>query len=293
MKEAVAGELAAAYHSAIVDRRPGQRLPLRHRPADGPPRPRVRVLLRRRSRGGLRLPGPRALSRAGRSILTGEIIHNPHVNDQLRAADIRFLTDPGERWDTLGPDDVVILPAFGVTVGDMARLVRPGLHPGRHDVRVGAERLEERRPLRAGRLHRGHPRQGAPRGDPGDRVAGAEVSARPLSRRAGSGGSRGGLRLHPPGSGGDRAAFTARFAARSSPGFDPAVDLDRVGCANQTTMLMSESLAIGEMFREAMTRALRRRRAGGPLPGVRHDLQRDAGAAGRRRRRCSTRSGST
>ena len=27
----------------------------------------------------------------------------------------------------------------------------------------------------------------------------------------------------------------------------------RVGCANQTTMLMSESLAIGEMFREAMT----------------------------------------
>ena len=31
-----------------------------------------------------------------RSILTGEIIHNPHVNDQLRAQGIRFLTDPGE-----------------------------------------------------------------------------------------------------------------------------------------------------------------------------------------------------
>jgi 4-hydroxy-3-methylbut-2-enyl diphosphate reductase len=37
-----------------------------------------------------------------------------------------------------------------------------------------------------------------------------------------------------------------------SPDFDPDVDLQRVGCANQTTMLMSESLEIGEMFREAM-----------------------------------------
>src|SRR4029079_17697751 len=63
----------------------------------------------------------------GRNVfLTGEIIHNPHVNDQLRAADIRFLSDPGERWDTLGPNDVVILPAFGVTVGDMSRLVNQG-----------------------------------------------------------------------------------------------------------------------------------------------------------------------
>src|SRR5262249_7213128 len=35
-------------------------------------------------------------------------------------------------------------------------------------------------------------------------------------------------------------------------GFDPELHLERVGCANQTTMLMSESLRIGEMFREAM-----------------------------------------
>ena len=31
-----------------------------------------------------------------RIYLTGEIIHNPHVNDQLRGQGIRFLTDPGE-----------------------------------------------------------------------------------------------------------------------------------------------------------------------------------------------------
>ena len=60
---------------------------------------------------------------------------------------------------------------------EMARLLGPRLHAGRHDLRLGAERLEERRPLRAGRLHRDHPRQGPARGNAGDRVAGAEVSA--------------------------------------------------------------------------------------------------------------------
>ena len=47
-------------------------------------------------------------------------------------------------------------------------------------------------------------------------------------------------------------AFVAKFGGAASAGFDPAVDLIRVGCANQTTMLMTESLAIGEMFRDAM-----------------------------------------
>jgi len=52
--------------------------------------------------------------------------------------------------------------------------------------------------------------------------------------------------------GGDRAAFMDRFAGAFSPGFDPDRDLERVGCANQTTMLMTESLEIGEMVGAAM-----------------------------------------
>src|SRR5689334_15852293 len=54
--------------------------------------------------------------------LTGEIIHNPHVNDQLRSQGIRFLSDKTESWDRLGAGDVVILPAFGVTIAEMKRL---------------------------------------------------------------------------------------------------------------------------------------------------------------------------
>ena len=44
----------------------------------------------------------------------------------------------------------------------------------------------------------------------------------------------------------------ARFASAVSAGFDPDRDLRRIGLANQTTMLMSESLAIGEMLKAAM-----------------------------------------
>jgi 4-hydroxy-3-methylbut-2-enyl diphosphate reductase len=52
--------------------------------------------------------------------------------------------------------------------------------------------------------------------------------------------------------GGDRGAFLARYAEAASPGFDPDRDLVRVGLANQTTMLMTESLEVGEMFRQAL-----------------------------------------
>jgi 4-hydroxy-3-methylbut-2-enyl diphosphate reductase len=54
------------------------------------------------------------------------------------------------------------------------------------------------------------------------------------------------------GRGTTRAALLARFAHATSPGFDPEQHLQRIGCANQTTMLSTESIGIGEMFRQAM-----------------------------------------
>ena len=52
--------------------------------------------------------------------------------------------------------------------------------------------------------------------------------------------------------GGDKNQFLARFRDAVSPGFDPDRDLQRIGLANQTTMLMSESLQVQELFRQAM-----------------------------------------
>ena len=85
--------------------------------------------------------------------------------------------------------------------------------------------------------------------------------------------------------GGDqRGVPAARFSNAVSPGFDPERDLQRIGLANQTTMLMSESLRIAETFKAAMTDRYGVERARRALPGVRHHLQRHTGSAGRRRR---------
>src|SRR5207248_2599328 len=58
--------------------------------------------------------------------LTGEIIHNPHVNEKLRSMGIGFLTDGPDVLESLGPSDVVILPAFGVTVAMLQQLEHRG-----------------------------------------------------------------------------------------------------------------------------------------------------------------------
>jgi 4-hydroxy-3-methylbut-2-enyl diphosphate reductase len=52
--------------------------------------------------------------------------------------------------------------------------------------------------------------------------------------------------------GGDNARLLQRFSGAVSAGFDPDRDLQHVGLANQTTMLMSESLEIGEKLKAAM-----------------------------------------
>ena len=49
-----------------------------------------------------------------------------------------------------------------------------------------------------------------------------------------------------------RAQFLERFADHYSDGFDPDVDLTRVGVVNQTTMLATETKAIAATLRQAM-----------------------------------------
>jgi 4-hydroxy-3-methylbut-2-enyl diphosphate reductase len=249
MKEAVADELARAYHSAVVDevRAAG------HRFVAG------RLTVHLAKEFGFCYGVDRAVDYAYQArrrfpdhqvFLTGEIIHNPHVNDQLRAGGIRFLSDPGESLDQLVPDDVVILPAFGVTVAEMLRLKDIGctlvdttcgsvLNVWKNVERYAGDAFTA---IIHGKVHHEETRATAsqalkyPEGrylvvlDAND----AEVVCDYIRH------------------GGDRDAFLTRFASTSSPGFDPDRHLDRIGCANQTTMLMSESLAIGEMFRQAM-----------------------------------------
>ena len=120
MKHAVAGALAEDYHSSLVETIK----------TNGYRHESGRLLVHLAREFGFCYGVDRAVDYAYQArtrfadrqvFLTGEIIHNPHVNDKLRAAGVRFLSDAHEDPARLGPEDVVILPAFGVTVGDLQR----------------------------------------------------------------------------------------------------------------------------------------------------------------------------
>jgi 4-hydroxy-3-methylbut-2-enyl diphosphate reductase len=249
LKEAVAGALADDYHSALVDRI--REAGFQYQSG------RLTVHLAREF--GFCYGVDRAVDYAyqarqrfldRRVYLTGEIIHNPHVNEKLRASGIRFLSDRQQRIEDLGPDDVVIVPAFGLTVTDMLRLDRQGctlvdttcgsvLNVWKNVTRYAQDGFTA---IIHGKIYHEETRATASQAlkYPGGRYlivfdqAEASLVCDYIRR------------------GGDRAAFLERFSEAVSPGFDPDSDLGRIGLANQTTMLMSESLEIGEMFRRAM-----------------------------------------
>ena len=182
--------------------------------------------------------------------LTGEIIHNPHVNEKLRAMGIRFLSDEPERGvGHLGPNDVVILPAFGVTMAMLRQLDRQGCTL--IDTTCGSV-------LNVWKNVRRYAEDGL------TSVIHGKVWHEETQATASQAVQYGGRYLVVLDRrqtsevcdyirrGGDRAAFLRAFESATSPGFDPDRDLQHIGLANQTTMLMSESLEIGEMLKAAM-----------------------------------------
>lgn len=188
-----------------------------------------------------------------RIFLSGEIIHNPEVNARLEGMGIHILRevgDPARRYAAVEAGDVVILPAFGVTVAEMEHLRARGCvlvdttcgsvlnvwknvhkyaREGYTAVIHGKHYHEETKATASQALTNEGGRYLIVR----DRQEAAAVCDF-IRGRSGA------------------EELRARFAHAMSPGFDPARDLERIGLANQTTMLMSESLEIQEMLREAV-----------------------------------------
>jgi len=191
-----------------------------------------------------------------RLLLVGEIIHNPHVNSKLRSMGIEILTPDAEGtfdFSSVRAEDVVILPAFGVTMAAFEALRTTGcvlvdttcgsvLNVWK---RVDAYARDGFTALIHGKHYHEETRATASQvlKYPGgsylvvrDMTEAREVCDYIEGR-------------------GDRDAFLAKYQKAVSPGFDPDVHLRRVGVANQTTMLAKESLAIGEEVGNAIMRA--------------------------------------
>ena len=191
-----------------------------------------------------------------RVFLAGEIIHNPHVNHKLREMDITFLQAKGTGFDytLVQPDDVVILPAFGVTIQDFETLRALGCIMV--DTTCGSvlnvwKRVEKYARDGFTSLIHGkhyHEETRATASQVQKYAEGRYLVVRDMAE----------ARLVCDYIEGkwNRAAFLEKFAAdRASPDFDPDLHLQRIGVANQTTMLARESLAIGEEVGQAMARA--------------------------------------
>lgn len=199
-----------------------------------------------------------------RIFLAGEIIHNPHVNAKLREMGVVFLAASGKGFDytSVEPADVVILPAFGVTIQDFQTLRERGCVVV--DTTCGSvlnvwKRVEVYArdgftSLIHGKFYHEETRATASQVEkyPGGQyivvrdMLEADLVMDYLEAKAGKPTPR------PPLS---RTAFLETFAKAASDHFDPDLHLDRIGVANQTTMLARESLAIGAAVGDAMARA--------------------------------------
>jgi 4-hydroxy-3-methylbut-2-enyl diphosphate reductase len=190
-----------------------------------------------------------------RIVLVGEIIHNPHVNERLREMGIEILLPGNKGFDfsSIKPEDVVILPAFGVTIDDFAALRGAGCILV--DTTCGSvlnvwKRVESYAKdgftaLIHGKFY--HEETRATASQVRKYPDGHYLIVRNMDEaRIVCGFIEGRV---------SAAALMESFGRAVSPDFDPQRHLRRIGVANQTTMLARESLAIAAEVGDAIARA--------------------------------------
>jgi len=204
-----------------------------------------------------------------RVFMLSELIHNPFVNEDLYRRGLRYLQtdksvpftiedrptaandDATLVWDTLTAEDIVIIPAFGATDEDKAKLVRKGIavYPydatcmlvekvwkaarsyGREGYTVIIHGKVEHEETKAtfSNTRRHAPAVIVRNLSEVEALAKIITSEDPLARRE----------------------FYRLFKGKHTEGFDVDRDLDRIAVVNQTTLLMNETLAIIERLRSA------------------------------------------
>ncbi len=187
-----------------------------------------------------------------RLFLIGEIIHNPEVNSQIASLGISNLLDEKGRPNVsdLGPDDVVIVPAFGAEVSLLDEIRKHGcriVDTTCGDVMSVWKRVRQNAGENVTSIIHGK--------------ASHEETRATASRALGSGNGRYLIVLNLEETAlvcdyllgrGNRDEFLKRFSGNFSDGFDPDLHLQRIGVANQTTMLREETESVQRMLRDAI-----------------------------------------
>jgi 4-hydroxy-3-methylbut-2-en-1-yl diphosphate reductase len=183
--------------------------------------------------------------------ILGEIIHNPEVNDQIRAMGIKFLSGKEKEADAadLKEGDLVIIPAFGMEVGTRRMLEQKGcrfIDTTCGDVMSVWKRVRQySREAVTSIIH--------------GKAWHEETKATSSQATATSGHYLVVFTLAETDyvcqyilQGGDKQEFLDRFKGAYSNGFDPDQHLQVIGVANQTTMLRGETEEVQRRLRSAM-----------------------------------------
>lgn len=182
--------------------------------------------------------------------ITNEIIHNPLVNQKLREMKVEFIpvNKKGQKdFSVVAEEDVVILPAFGASLQEMQLLNEKGCKmmdttcPWVSKVWNSVEKHKKRNHTSI--IHGKYKHE--------ETIATNSYADKYLVV----------LNLQQAEyvcnyilNGGDSREFLAKFVGTYSLGFDPDTDLEKIGIANQTTMLKGETEQIGKLFERTLMR---------------------------------------
>lgn len=189
-----------------------------------------------------------------RIFLLSEMIHNPHVNKDLRERGVRFILDTSGKqllpWDEITSDDIVIIPAFGTTKEIESHLKEIGIETDHYNATCPfVERVWNKAASIAEEdytviIH----------GKPGHEETRATFSHSKTNcptvivRNIEEARNLGDFILGKRPS----SEFYDIFQGQYSDGFDVEKDLIRVGVVNQTTMLAKETQDIADFFKDIM-----------------------------------------
>ncbi|MEN8928989.1 MAG: 4-hydroxy-3-methylbut-2-enyl diphosphate reductase [Flavobacteriales bacterium] len=186
--------------------------------------------------------------------LLSQMIHNPTVNEDLLERGIKFIMDTkGNQnipWEEVTSEDIVIIPAFGTTLEIENILKEKNIEIENYDTTCPfvekvwnrSEKLgkDDYTIIIHGKAAHEETRATFSHSSEGGKtvivknIEEARMLAQFVDKQL------------------PKEEFYEFFAGKFSEGFDPDVDLERVGVVNQTTMLASETHEISQYFKDKM-----------------------------------------
>lgn len=189
-----------------------------------------------------------------RIFLLSQMIHNPSVNEDLQSYGIQFIQDTQGKqliaWDVLKSDDIVIIPAFGTTIEIEQRLTEIGVDVKAYNTTCPFVEKVWNRSETLGQnnhtiiIHGKYDHEETRATFSHSNLNAPTLVIKNLEEAKKVSDFIQGLMLE--------AEFLAFFKGKYSEGFNPTIDLQKIGVVNQTTMLASETQEITEFLRQTM-----------------------------------------